>query len=311
MIRAAALSRYSLVAILSTLILGVTPQIIWGQVPTEKSLMWEISGPGIKQPSYLFGTIHSACTNQLVLKPKQKKVLDKVQQLYLEVDITDGSVSLAASAGMLLPSGQRLNDVMTPQQYRKVKNFFAKEMKDVPFWSISNLRPMLLSGIVAGVADKCQTSSWEITLGRFARKKEIAIKGLETAQDQLSVFDRIPIKDQVKQLIESIDNRSKVRKQSIKDYQNLQNAYQSQDIAKLYGLVAKGADTGASSSETNRQFLEALLDERNRKWIPIISQVTREKPTLFGVGAGHLGGKQGVIALLRTAGFTVKPVFEK
>jgi uncharacterized protein len=310
MIRPAALCKYSLVAIFSALLFGLTPQIIWGQVPTEKSLMWEISGPGIKQPSYLFGTIHSACTNQLVLKPQQKKVLDKIQQLYLEVDITDGSIPLVASAGMLLPRGQRLDDVTTPQEYRKVKNFFAKEMKGVPFWSISNLRPMLLSGIVAGVADKCPTSSWEVTLGRIARKKDIAIKGLETAQDQLSVFDRIPIKDQVKQLMDAIDNRQKVRRQSIIDNQNLHNAYKNQDIAKLYGLVSKGADIGVSS-ETNRQFLEALLDERNRKWIPIISRVAQEKPTLFGVGAGHLGGKQGVISLLRTAGYQVRPVFEK
>jgi uncharacterized protein len=304
------LQKYSLAAILSSLIIGLTPQIIWGQVPTEKSLMWEISGPGIQKPSYLFGTIHSACVDRLVLKPKQKKVLDNIQQLYLEIDITDSSVPLLAGAGMLLPRGQTLKDVMTATEYRKVKTFFAKEMKEVPFSSVSNLRPLLVSGIVAGVApDKCKTSSWEVTLGRLARKKDIAIRGLETPQDQLSVFDRIPVKEQVKQLIESINNRQKVRKQSIKDYQDLQIAYKNQDIAKLYGLVSK-VETGVSS-ETNKRFLAGLLDERNRKWIPIIGRVAKEKPTFFGVGAGHLGGQQGVIALLRKAGYQVSPIFEK
>ncbi len=305
------LQKYSLAAVLGSLLIGLTPQITWGQVPTEKSLLWEISGPGIQKPSYLFGTIHSACVDRLVLKPKQKKVLDNIQQLYLEIDITDSSVPLLAGAGMLLPRGQTLKDVMTAAEYRKVKTFFAKELKEVSFASVSNLRPLLVSGIVAGVAaDKCKTSSWEITLGKLARKKDIAIKGLETPQEQLSVFDRIPVKEQVKQLIESIDNRQKVRKQSIKDYQNLQIAYKNQDIAKLYGLVSKGVETGVSS-ETNKKFLAGLLDERNRKWIPIIGRVAKEKPTFFGVGAGHLGGQQGVIALLRQAGYQVSPIFDK
>jgi hypothetical protein len=305
-----AFQKSSLAAAISSLIIGLTPQIIWGQVPTEKSLMWEISGPGIQKPSYLFGTIHSACVDLLVLKPKQKKVLDNIQQLYLEIDITDSSVPLLAGAGMLLPRGQTLKDVMTASEYRKVKKFFAKELKEVSFSSVSNLRPLLVSGIVAGVApDKCKTSSWEVTLGRLARKKNIAIKGLETPQEQLSVFDRIPVKEQVKQLIDSIDNRQKVRKQSIKDYQDLQIAYKNQDIAKLYGLVSK-VETGVSS-DTNKRFLAGLLDERNRKWIPIIGRVAKEKPTFFGVGAGHLGGQQGVIALLRKAGYEVSPIFDK
>jgi uncharacterized protein len=303
------LQKYSLAAILSALLIGLSPQIIWGQVPTEKSLLWEISGPGITQPSYLFGTIHSACVDRLVLKPKQKKVLDNVQQLYLEIDISDSSVAIAAAAGMLLPGGQTLKDVMTAAEYRKVKDFFTKEIK-APFWTISNLRPMILSGIVTGVAARCQTNSWEVVLGRLARKKEWSIMGLETAQEQLALFDRIPIKEQVQQLIASIDNRQKIRKQSIQDYQELQAAYQSQDIAKLYKLVSTGVEVGVSNT-AQQKFVMALLDERNQKWIPIISRVAQEKPTFFGVGAGHLGGQQGVISLLRNAGYTVQPVFEK
>jgi uncharacterized protein len=302
--------QYSVVALFSAVLIGLTPQLVRGQVPTEKSLMWEISGNGITKPSYLFGTIHRTCVDRLVLKPKQKKVLDQVQQLYLEIDITDSSVVLAATAGTLLPGGQSLKDVMTAQEYRKVKKFFAKEMKDVPFWAISNLRPMLLTGMVSGVADSCQTSSWEIMLGKLARKKNLAIMGLETAQEQLAVFDRMPMREQVKQLIESIDHRQKVKKQGIKDYQDLQSAYKNQDIAKLHGLVSKGVESGVSEA-AHQQFLSALLDERNQKWIPIISRVVQEKPTFFGVGAGHLGGQQGVISLLRNAGYTLQPIFDK
>ena len=51
-----------------------------------------------------------------------------------------------------------------------------------------------------------------------------------------------------------------------------------------------------------------LLINRNKNWIPEISKYAKEKPTFFGVGAGHLPGENGVINLLRKAGYTVKAV---
>ncbi|RZL39279.1 MAG: TraB/GumN family protein, partial [Pedobacter sp.] len=49
-----------------------------------------------------------------------------------------------------------------------------------------------------------------------------------------------------------------------------------------------------------------FLVNRNKKWIPVISTTSREKPTFFGVGAAHLIGENGVINLLRKSGFTVE-----
>ena len=62
------------------------------------------------------------------------------------------------------------------------------------------------------------------------------------------------------------------------------------------------------STSMDADFENDLLVTRNQNWIPKIQQITKEKPTFFAVGAGHLGGKKGVIALLRDAGFTVKAV---
>ncbi|MNY51075.1 TraB family protein [compost metagenome] len=53
---------------------------------------------------------------------------------------------------------------------------------------------------------------------------------------------------------------------------------------------------------------EVMLFARNRKWIPRIRRIASAKPTFFAVGAAHLGGEKGVIALLRKEGFTVTAV---
>jgi uncharacterized protein YbaP (TraB family) len=60
------------------------------------------------------------------------------------------------------------------------------------------------------------------------------------------------------------------------------------------------------SAEGNSQ--EALLDKRNQNWIPLIEKNITSKPTFIAFGAGHLGGKNGVVALLRAKGYTLTPI---
>ena len=56
------------------------------------------------------------------------------------------------------------------------------------------------------------------------------------------------------------------------------------------------------------EYEDVLLGKRNRNWIPIMARLMNEQPTFFAVGAGHLGGKGGVIALLRAEGYVVEAV---
>jgi uncharacterized protein YbaP (TraB family) len=78
-------------------------------------------------------------------------------------------------------------------------------------------------------------------------------------------------------------------------------AYKSQDVEKLY--------LGAVEDEkSDPDFQKKLLDDRNTAWIPKIEAFVKDKPTFIAVGAGHLGGKNGVIQLLRAKGYDVKAI---
>lgn len=79
--------------------------------------------------------------------------------------------------------------------------------------------------------------------------------------------------------------------------------YQSEDIEAMITLMR------TSENEISSKFETIMLTERNKKWVPRIISIAKEKPTFFGVGAGHLGGENGVINLLRKAGYKVDPVF--
>jgi uncharacterized protein len=303
-------------AVASAVTVVFSPIAALGQVPTEKSTLWEISGNGLTKSSYLFGTIHSICREKLLIGKNQRKALDSVQQIYLEVDFDDLGTIVEAAGGIRRPGTASLKELMTPQEYRKVRNYFDK--RSIPYWSISNLRPYMLTGIVAGgskyVPGECYPStSWEAMLVRTAKNRRLQVYGLEEPADQWAIFDQMPMKQQIAGLIEAIDNPDKVSKESEKSLATISKLYDNQDIDQMYQLIDQitfNNGSGGVEVKADRSFIEALLDQRNRNWIPKISRIIQEKPTFFGVGAGHLGGKQGVISLLRDAGYTVTPLYD-
>ncbi len=132
----------------------------------------------------------------------------------------------------------------------------------------------------------------------MAKSENKEILGLETVQEQFGALDKMGMKKQADmmlvKMVENWGEGKETLKQMIADYKN-------QDVEALLEDMAK-----SKSSDAN--FQEDLLVTRNQNWIPKIQKITKEKPTFFAVGAGHLGGKKGVIALLRNEGFTVKAV---
>ena len=77
--------------------------------------------------------------------------------------------------------------------------------------------------------------------------------------------------------------------------------YKSQDLEKLQELTMHD-ESGVSGH------LDLLLYTRNRNWVQQIEAIMQEKSTLFAVGAGHLGGENGVLDLLRKKGFNLRPI---
>jgi uncharacterized protein YbaP (TraB family) len=82
------------------------------------------------------------------------------------------------------------------------------------------------------------------------------------------------------------------------EFAKMVELYKSQDIQAMQTMM--------DNSEGVDGYQTLLLVNRNKKWIPIMGKMMTEKPTFFAVGAGHLGGVNGVIALLRKAGYTMQ-----
>ena len=123
--------------------------------------------------------------------------------------------------------------------------------------------------------------------------------GLETIEYQMSMFDSIPYTAQAEMLVESLKADSVGSDQ----FEDMVRLYKAQDLDGMQKMFE--SDEGGLG-----EYDQLLLVNRNKNWIPIMEEMMSEKPTFFAVGAGHLGGSLGVVALLRKAGYVLKPLKE-
>jgi uncharacterized protein len=156
------------------------------------------------------------------------------------------------------------------------------------------LHSMLLSQLT-----ECQAVSYEQSLMELAQKQGKEVIGLETVSEQLSAIDQLPAEVQTSMLTQMVGNMDEARQ----NYRNMVQLYLQQDLAGLDKLTREDYNT-----EEYQVYEQAFLVGRNKRWIPVMEREAHIQPTFFAVGAGHLTGKDGLLELLRSKGYTVLPV---
>lgn len=265
------------------------------------TLLWRISGNGLQKPSYLFGTMHLLCADDITLSDSLKNAIRGADNVYLELDMNNMFEMLGALQHMSMKGDTTLSDLLPPEEFNKVKAYFASNSSMLPFDVLKTFKPLLTSSIIAEQQSSAcdHMISMEQLIMAEAKKSSVTIKGLETMDFQLSIFDKIPYKYQAQQLYQMISRTGD--KSDENELQVLTNAYRSQQLEKLEEMTKK-EDMGI------REFTDILLYNRNADWATKLQTLMPGKSLVIAVGAGHLPGAKGVIQLLRKAGYRVEPV---
>lgn len=277
-------------------------------VPTEKTLLWKIDGNGLDSSSYLFGTIHLIPESDFIIKPKLEKALSEVSKVTFEInmeDMTDPSLLFVLMNKIMMPSDSTLEDLVTEMEYQQITKFFSEGSLPLPMEIIKKIKPAFLSMMdptaLSGGEFAENTVSYELNLFELCQKNQKVVDGLETIEFQIGLFDMVPLKDQADMLIHAVQEVKDTTQENA--LQELIDVYLLEDIQGMQQLMDVDAPEMMGIGEE-------LLVNRNIKWIPTMGTMMKKQRTLFAVGAGHLGGEEGVISLLRKAGYQVHPVME-
>lgn len=270
-------------------------------VKENNTLLWKISGNGISKPSYLFGTIHMLCKDDAYLSKNLKAAISNADRVYLELDMDNFVELLGMVTKMKMMNDTTLSDLVSPENYQKIKSYFESKSVMLPFSVIETYKPLIASSLLMESGMVCEEQvAMETLIMEESKKNGKRIEGLESMAYQMSIFDSIPYKLQAEELLKSIDlgDSSTAGDQEFKE---LMKAYRDQDLEKLGELI-----TGSNGGMI--QYQEILLNNRNRNWVTKLKNLLSDKSLVIAVGAGHLPGEAGVINLLRKEGYKVTPV---
>jgi len=263
-----------------------------------KSLLWKISGNGLPQESYLFGTIHLIPAKDFFLPRGTDSLITASKKLVIEMDISDPSLQGKMLGAMKLDSGKTLSSLYGKKDYEYLRKKLEKDYK-IPASAVAFMKPILVQqSLMMKEMMGGDYMSYEKEFMGLAEKNGTPIVGLETLEDQLRALNAMPLDEQAKALLEALKNPNAAKKELGK----MIAKYKKQDVEALYNSV--------SGDEADLKKYEAdLLINRNRNWIPKIAEMAAKERIFIAVGAAHLGGENGVINLLRKAGYTVEPAF--
>ena len=266
------------------------------QAPIANSLLWKVSGKGLSKPSYVFGTIHAICQSDYLWTSVMQRSFAATDVLCLEMDLDDPSLMMQAAMGMMSTDGKMLRDYFTKEQYARLEAY-AEDSLGTSLDMLQMMKPVVLVSLFATKGGTCDSSvSYEMNLMKLAKGSEKEVEGLEAAQEQLEVLNSLPADSIVHEVMNMIDGKQ----EKSGDFDQLVAAYKKQDLNLLNKLIESSGGFGEQKGP--------FLDDRNKRWISRMEKKMKSESVFFAVGAGHLPGSNGVLALLRKAGYTVEPV---
>lgn len=282
----------------------------------QAQLLWKISGNGLTKPSYVVGTYHLAPVSFVDSIPGLKAALDEAEQVYGELDMSemqDMNALMKMQQAMLLPEGQQLDKLLTADQLKRL-NAYMTELMGVDLnnpmvaGQMNRLKPAAVEmqfQVISCLKKQQGFDPQNLFDGYFqkaAAEKGKAVGGLETMDFQTQVlYLSKSLERQVETLMCAVDNKEFV--EQVMD--QTMKAFFAQDLDGVKAAIDLKLGTGCDATPEEE---EALIYGRNADWAAKLPAIMQAKPTFLAVGAAHLPGERGLLALLRKAGYDVTPV---
>jgi uncharacterized protein YbaP (TraB family) len=264
------------------------------------SLGWRISGNGLKQPSYIYGTMHVSDKRVFNFGAKVTKAFEGSKAYAMELD-PEKAMSPSVLTSMMMTDGNTIKKLISDSDYRfadsliKISTGFSLVLFD-------KMEPILVSALLEessmgmSISDTSNMSDeMDLYFYKKAKKQKKKLIGIETVDEQIGALHSLTYAEQAKQLSETI---AEMKKPADSGEGDLLKYYVSQDLDSLLAL--------SDESQMPAKFYKALVTDRNVKMADRIDGFIKKESTFIAVGALHLPGTDGVVALLRKKGYTVE-----
>ena len=272
------------------------------------SLLWEITGNGLKQPSYLFGTMHVSDKLAFHLGDSFYNAIKSVDMVALETNPENWQEDYSHSIFYRLPEQGKKGFQAAyfasgeyPNDYMQITSF-AIDTYEEKIKAALAVEPSMINGMLyrsyggqrSDFEEDTYLDMYIFQVGRKLGKKLHGVEDFRESEKLVMEAYRDMYRDQQKK------RRSFDYESMLSNPKKVEEAYRRGDLDLL--------DSLENLSVFSEAFQEKFLFKRNEIQAHSIDTILRKHSLFVGVGAAHLPGPRGVIEMLRQKGYTLRPV---
>ena len=289
--------RPALTAVLSLVIVyaAVAPT---QPLAATRSFLWKATkGQGAV---YLVGSVHMLTADFYPLAPALEEAFKDSDLLVEEADLGE-MLSPRTQFSLLqrgmLPAGQTLDKVVSPATLALVNAHAGALGPAGALEAVKQFKPWFLAMTLEAM--EWQKAGFDPLLGldkHFydrAQSQGKTAQGLETTEFQISLFDSMTAEQQDRFLAETLKDLDK----ETASVGKIATAWKTGDVVGVERFVLQDL-------QSDPQVYQRLLVGRNRTWLPKIEALfSRPGHAFVVVGAAHLVGPDGLVAMLKAKGY--------
>jgi uncharacterized protein YbaP (TraB family) len=265
----------------------------------DQGLLWRIETPAAA--SHVFGTIHVDDPRVIELPGQVTRALTDARSLTLELSLDPANV-LALASRMLLQDGRDLAAIAGPELFARTAALTAK--LGLPEQALHVFKPWA-AALLLMMPQQNPENVLDARLARAAAAQGKPVHELETVAEQADVFEGMTEPDQVALLRYAVENHQQVPQTTAL----LVKAWLARDLAAMWRISREGIDASAETRRLNEVFFQRLLVVRNTRMAERMEARLKEGGAFVAIGALHLYGEGGVLALLEKRGWRVTRVY--
>ena len=264
--------------------------------------LYKITGNGLTEPSYLFGTYHVVGHHFFNAHPEVMAAFIAADAVQVEVVIDSTKMQSMAMAGVM--QNNTLADFYDSLEYARVDSAIQQQL-GYPLTALERLKPMNISVMLSltqiqnlnnpdSISGGIPMDLYFAKTGRQTGKKVLAFETMEEQADFL--FNSTTLEEQAQELLYMIDSP----KETMDFTKAMNEAYLQGDSAGIAALY--------HSFPQSAKLMSVIVDERNANWIQSMPSTMENQSVFIAVGALHLYGEQGLISALKKMNYTVERI---
>ncbi len=274
-----------------------------------KGLLWRVENAD-GEPSWLFGTMHMTDPRVVSLPKRASEAFDAARLVVIETtDILDQAKMTAAMMKrpelMMFTGEDTLSSLIPPDDLAEVSE--ALSDRGIPLSSVEKMKPWIISALVALPACEMARKTAganvldeQLAADALAAGKELA--GLETAESQLEAMASLPMSLHVAGLVETLKLGDKIDDVM----ETMIQLYLEGETGLFWPFFGAVLPETEDDEGLYAAFQETMVSTRNRGMADRALPMIAEGGAFIAVGALHLPGEEGLIALLEAEGLAVE-----